>query len=203
MRVENEIHEITGSGNGPIAAFVDALAGIGFDVRVLDYHEHALSAGDDARAAAYVECAVEDTVLWGVGVDSSIVVGLAQGRRLGDQPGDALTSVRGNGMETRCRARVQAGSNSPVLTPLTNASHSSRVKVSAVRRSGSLVSRTVTEPPGSCPTSTHSPREQKLLILYVTTEALHWGAAGEGTGRSCGARVGVERAIQASWKTPS
>jgi 2-isopropylmalate synthase len=73
VRVENEIHEITGSGNGPIAAFVDALAGIGFDVRVLDYHEHALSAGDDARAAAYVECAVEDTVLWGVGVDSSIV----------------------------------------------------------------------------------------------------------------------------------
>jgi 2-isopropylmalate synthase len=73
VRVENDIHEISGSGNGPIAAFVDALAGIGFDVRVLDYQEHALSAGDDARAAAYVECAVEDTVFWGVGVDSSIV----------------------------------------------------------------------------------------------------------------------------------
>ena len=73
VRVENDLHEITGSGNGPIAAFVDALAGIGFDVRVLDYHEHALSAGDDARAAAYVECAIEDTVLWGIGVDSSIV----------------------------------------------------------------------------------------------------------------------------------
>ncbi|MGE3288673.1 MAG: 2-isopropylmalate synthase [Pseudonocardia sp.] len=73
VRVENDVHEIRGSGNGPIAAFVDALAGIGFDVRVLDYHEHALSSGDDARAAAYVECAVEDTVLWGVGVDSSIV----------------------------------------------------------------------------------------------------------------------------------
>ncbi|MHA6792152.1 2-isopropylmalate synthase [Pseudonocardia bannensis] len=73
VRVENDIHEITGSGNGPIAAFVDALAGIGFDVRVLDYHEHAMAAGDDARAAAYVECAVEDTVLWGVGVNGSIV----------------------------------------------------------------------------------------------------------------------------------
>jgi 2-isopropylmalate synthase len=73
VRVESDLHEITGSGNGPIAAFVDALAGIGFDVRVLDYHEHAMSAGDDARAAAYVECAVEDTVLWGVGVDGSIV----------------------------------------------------------------------------------------------------------------------------------
>ena len=54
-------------------AFVDALAGIGFDVRVFDYHEHGMSAGDDARAAAYVECAVEDTVLWGVGVNGSIV----------------------------------------------------------------------------------------------------------------------------------
>jgi len=73
VRVESDLHEITGTGNGPIAAFVDALAGIGFDVRVLDYHEHALSAGDDARAAAYVECALEDTVLWGVGIDGSIV----------------------------------------------------------------------------------------------------------------------------------
>ena len=73
VRVESDLHEITGSGNGPIAAFVDALAGIGFDVRVFDYHEHALAAGDDARAAAYVECAVEDTVLWGVGVNGSIV----------------------------------------------------------------------------------------------------------------------------------
>jgi 2-isopropylmalate synthase len=73
VRVESDTHEITGSGNGPIAAFVDALAGIGFDVRVFDYHEHAMSAGDDARAAAYVECAVEDTVLWGVGVNGSIV----------------------------------------------------------------------------------------------------------------------------------
>jgi len=73
VRVENDLHEIRGSGNGPIAAFVDALAGIGFDVHVLDYHEHAMSAGDDARAAAYVECAVEDRVLWGVGMDGSIV----------------------------------------------------------------------------------------------------------------------------------
>jgi 2-isopropylmalate synthase len=40
---------------------------------VLDYAEHALSAGDDARAAAYLECAVGDRVLWGVGIDSSTV----------------------------------------------------------------------------------------------------------------------------------
>ena len=73
VRVEDADHEITGTGNGPIAAFVDGLASIGLDVRVLDYTEHALSAGDDARAAAYLECAVGDQVLWGAGVDGSIV----------------------------------------------------------------------------------------------------------------------------------
>ena len=42
-------------------------------MRVLDYHEHALSSGGDAIAAAYVECAVGDQVLWGVGLDANIV----------------------------------------------------------------------------------------------------------------------------------
>jgi 2-isopropylmalate synthase len=64
---------VEGTGNGPIAAFIDALSTLGVDVRVLDYHEHALSAGGDAKAAAYVECAVGDRVLWGVGLHSSIV----------------------------------------------------------------------------------------------------------------------------------
>jgi 2-isopropylmalate synthase len=73
VRVDGEIREIEGIGNGPISAFVDALAPVGVDVRVLDYHEHAMSAGGDARAAAYVECQVGDTALWGVGVDANIV----------------------------------------------------------------------------------------------------------------------------------
>jgi 2-isopropylmalate synthase len=64
---------VEGNGNGPIAAFIDALSTLGVDVRVLDYHEHALSAGGDAKAAAYVECAVGERVLWGVGLHSSIV----------------------------------------------------------------------------------------------------------------------------------
>ncbi|MFW5471773.1 2-isopropylmalate synthase [Knoellia sp. CPCC 206450] len=64
---------VDGFGNGPIAAFIDALASVGVDVRVLDYSEHALSSGGDAKAAAYVECAVGDRVLWGVGMHSSIV----------------------------------------------------------------------------------------------------------------------------------
>jgi len=64
---------VEGQGNGPIAAFTEALSELGVDIRVLDYHEHALSAGGDARAAAYVECAVGERVLWGVGLDPSIV----------------------------------------------------------------------------------------------------------------------------------
>ncbi len=73
LYVDGQRQELDGRGNGPIAAFVDALSSIGHDVRVLDYHEHALSAGGDARAAAYLECAVGDRVLWGVGVDPNIV----------------------------------------------------------------------------------------------------------------------------------
>jgi len=68
---------LEGRGNGPVSAFCDALESYGVDVRVLDYAEHALSAGDDARAAAYLECAVGgppgDRVLWGVGIDPNII----------------------------------------------------------------------------------------------------------------------------------
>ena len=85
--VDGEIRTLEGTGNGPIAAFVDAINGLAADevakgnamfdnrtdVRVLDYHEHALSSGGDALAAAYVECAVGDQIVWGVGVDANIV----------------------------------------------------------------------------------------------------------------------------------
>ncbi|MFE1596265.1 2-isopropylmalate synthase [Nocardia sp. NPDC058705] len=72
VKVEGVEQEISGSGNGPLAAFVDAIATVGFDVRVLDYSEHAMSAGDDAQAAAYVEVAIGDKVVWGVGIATSI-----------------------------------------------------------------------------------------------------------------------------------
>ncbi|GAA4611627.1 2-isopropylmalate synthase [Saccharopolyspora hordei] len=74
--LDGEEQEITGSGNGPVSAFVDALSSVGYDVRVMDYHEHALTAGDDARAAAYLECAVGDTIFWGVGVDTSTITAM-------------------------------------------------------------------------------------------------------------------------------
>jgi 2-isopropylmalate synthase len=64
--------EITGAGNGPLAAFVDALASLGINVHVLDYSEHAMSSGEEARAAAYVEASVDGQTVWGVGIATSI-----------------------------------------------------------------------------------------------------------------------------------
>jgi 2-isopropylmalate synthase len=64
-----QLVELSGEGNGPIAAFCNILQAYGVDVRVLDYYEHALSAGGDASAAAYLECAIDGDVFWGVGID--------------------------------------------------------------------------------------------------------------------------------------
>ena len=61
--------ELSGTGNGPIAAFCHILQNYGVDVRVLDFHEHALSSGGDASAAAYLECSINGDVYWGVGID--------------------------------------------------------------------------------------------------------------------------------------
>jgi 2-isopropylmalate synthase len=66
-------HSLTGIGNGPIDALTYALGEYGVTVRVLDYSEHAMSSGGDARAAAYVECEVGDRTVWGVGIDENIV----------------------------------------------------------------------------------------------------------------------------------
>ncbi|HEY5336477.1 MAG TPA: 2-isopropylmalate synthase [Mycobacteriales bacterium] len=71
--------DVSGSGNGPIAALVDAMAPVwGHDVRVLDYTEHALTGGTDAQAAAYVEAAVDGQVVWGVGISANIVTASMQ-----------------------------------------------------------------------------------------------------------------------------
>ncbi|MFC4560884.1 2-isopropylmalate synthase [Nocardiopsis mangrovi] len=72
VRVQGEIREITGSGPGPLSAFCDALAGIDIKVRVVDYVEHALSEGSDARAAAYVEADIDGRTVWGVGLNHNI-----------------------------------------------------------------------------------------------------------------------------------
>lgn len=73
VKDSNAPASLRGVGNGPIAAFVAALDSHGVQVRVLDYQEHALSAGGDAQAAAFLECQVGERILWGVGIDPSIV----------------------------------------------------------------------------------------------------------------------------------
>nr|WP_296764550.1 2-isopropylmalate synthase [Rhodococcus sp. (in: high G+C Gram-positive bacteria)] len=77
VKLDGAEQDITGSGNGPLAAFVDALSTVGYDVSVLDYSEHAMSAGDDAKAAAYVEASVTGpngtaVTVWGAGIATSI-----------------------------------------------------------------------------------------------------------------------------------
>ncbi|MFE8012500.1 2-isopropylmalate synthase [Streptomyces antibioticus] len=62
---------LSGTGNGPISAFFDALQSIGIDVRLLDYQEHTMSEGASAQAASYIECAIDGKVLWGIGIDAN------------------------------------------------------------------------------------------------------------------------------------
>jgi 2-isopropylmalate synthase len=72
LRVGDEVLATQATGNGPIAAFLNVMAGQGIDVTLYDYVEHALSAGGDAVAAAYVELNVNGKRLWGVGIDPDI-----------------------------------------------------------------------------------------------------------------------------------
>jgi 2-isopropylmalate synthase len=74
MRAGSGTLELSGEGNGPIAALVRGLGGHqDASIGVLDYHEHAMSTGEDAVAAAYVEVDVDGLAAWGVGIHSSIV----------------------------------------------------------------------------------------------------------------------------------
>lgn len=72
VKIDGVETEIRGEGNGPLAAFVNALGAVGIDVHVLDYSEHAMSAGEEAAAAAYVEASVGGHTVWGVGIATSI-----------------------------------------------------------------------------------------------------------------------------------
>ena len=75
VRVNGVEAAFTGSGNGPVDAFVHAMrSGAGFDVHVLNYHEHAIGGGEDANAVAYVQLRVgADQTAYGVGLDPNIV----------------------------------------------------------------------------------------------------------------------------------
>ncbi|AMC99907.1 2-isopropylmalate synthase [Halomonas chromatireducens] len=78
VRLEATIEErgerrsIQGEGNGPLAAYIKALAAAGHDVEIIDYHEHSRGQGSDAEAIAYVEVRIEGDAVFGVGIDESI-----------------------------------------------------------------------------------------------------------------------------------
>ena len=74
VRIDGVETEIRGEGNGPLAAFVHALSGVGIHVQVLDYSEHAMSSGEQAKAAAYVEASINGRTVWGVGIATSITI---------------------------------------------------------------------------------------------------------------------------------
>lgn len=72
LKDQGEPVEVRAHAGGPIEAFVKTLGQFDLDVRVLDYSEHAMGQGGDAKAASYVEATVNGQILWGVGIDSSI-----------------------------------------------------------------------------------------------------------------------------------
>jgi 2-isopropylmalate synthase len=92
---------VTGSGSGPIDAFVTALRDdCKLDIRVLDYHEHAMTGGADARAAAYVEAETADgRKIWGVGIHANITtaslraVASAVNQAYGAMPSDVAAAA--------------------------------------------------------------------------------------------------------------
>jgi 2-isopropylmalate synthase len=73
LLVDGAHRTVSGQGNGPIDALVNGLGQVGLSFSVLDYHQHALTAGSGASSAAYVEAESADGLAWGVGMDSSIL----------------------------------------------------------------------------------------------------------------------------------
>jgi len=103
IRVDGAEHSITGRGNGPIAAFTDALAReCGVRLQVVDYLEHAVGAGSDATAVAYVEATDGGgPAMWGVGMSPNIltaslkaVVSAANRLQVKAYPGRAVLSSK-------------------------------------------------------------------------------------------------------------
>ncbi len=98
LRIGEEVQAATGTGNGPIAAFLNIMSEQGVDVQLFEYVEHALSAGGDASAAAYVELRVNGRTLWGVGIDADISTASLK----------AVVSAVNRVVRTEARERVDA-----------------------------------------------------------------------------------------------
>ena len=72
--VDGKEQTVSGRGNGLVSSVVATLKdSFGISLAVRDFSEHAMGAGSDARAAAYVECTGPDgQTIWGVGIDEDV-----------------------------------------------------------------------------------------------------------------------------------
>ena len=93
---DGEIRAIEGRGNGPVDAFIQALSSAtGHDIRVVDYHQHAIGTGADASAVAYMELRVDGTrTLFGVGADADIIAASFKAIVSGVRRGRPAAAVR-------------------------------------------------------------------------------------------------------------
>jgi 2-isopropylmalate synthase len=78
LQVGDRSGDYEGTGNGPLSAFTDALAGAGLTVDILDFHEHATTTGPDSEAVAYAQCRVDGVTRWGAGRDTSVLAASVQ-----------------------------------------------------------------------------------------------------------------------------
>ena len=74
LKINGQEVEIEGKGNGPIDAFTNALQSQNIDIKIQDYHQHAISSGSDAKAVAYIEIKYSDSYSWGVGMHRNTVI---------------------------------------------------------------------------------------------------------------------------------
>ena len=103
IELDGATRQLTGQGSGPIDAFVAGLQAItGSSVRVIDYHQHAIGAGADARSVAYVEVQVDGSRgIFGAGIDANIVSASLKAilsgvaRAVKAQPASALETIAG------------------------------------------------------------------------------------------------------------
>ena len=73
IAVKGQEQSVSGRGNGLISSVVTTLEeSFGLDLKVLDYSEHAMGSGRDARAAAYLMCQSRDRIIWGCGIDEDV-----------------------------------------------------------------------------------------------------------------------------------
>ncbi len=126
LLVAGEHQSAVGQGNGPIDAFVNALRQFGVELSVLDYHQHALTAGSGASSVAYVEAGSGDAVVWGVGLDFEHPRRLPAGRHQCRQPAPGPVGHR---------SRLSAWRTSPMLSACPASSQKPPVRPAATSAS--------------------------------------------------------------------